>query len=335
MFTPINLTALPEDVSREEREYFEYFEKEYKNPAKRHRIPIIGEVDGKRVPGFFEEPLESALLAAASELLPIWSRSQVSPVCTCASAYYTAKRTKQQLQEIMTSFSFNAASLQAIKDDESITRAVYQKLKPLRDQVFFSKQKIQETILQILLDVHSETDTNFQALGLNIVKHLKEFGVDEKLRQARIQEQQDILDSFAGSPPVRPWPPTQEPCPFCHLPHYYQFIEWLPFELPAISRAMELLVGVHVPITELPRIAEALELWIFTSDSHLFSKKKGMQTIVGTAMTAIIETMTSLKTEWISNLGSLTGIASAGTATSSSVLDGPPPSTPDITPDAN
>lgn len=332
MFTQINLDTLPDDVIQEERKYFERFQKENENPAKRHRLPIIGEVNGKRVPGFFEEPVESALLAAASELLPIWARTQTTPTCTCASRYYTALQTRNALQTLLTSFQFNAAALQAIKNDETITRTVYQKLKPLKDQVFLFKEDVQQAVFQILVDVLPETDS-FQDIGLAIVKHLKELGVDESLRQQRLQEQQDILDSFSGTAPVRPWPPTHDPCPWCHLPHHYNFFELLPFELPAISRAMELLVGVHVPITELPRIAEALELWIFTSDSHLFSKKNGIQTMVGAVMTQFITMITEAKKDWFEQIGLLPGTASAETDTSSSVLDGPPPSIPNASPD--
>lgn len=331
MFTAVDLTNLPNDVTREEREYFEYFTKDLENPAKRHRVPIRGEVDGHIVQGFFEEPLESALLSALTEILPIYARSQIAPSCSCTMTYYQAQRTLTHLQSCTTAFQFTEAALREIKKDPSVTRTVWQRLKEVKGQLFFTQIDVQDYILNILTDLLEPEQ--IETAGLAIVKHLKTLGIAEDARQQRMSEQQEILNRFFGNVPLRPYPPTEEPCPFCHLPHKYSFVEWIPLELPAISRAIELLVGVHVPITEIPRVIEALEMWIFTADSELFSKKNSLQTMTGAAMSQILTLAHQIRAEVIGNLGSSDGVMSSETDSSSSVLDGPPPSTPDASPD--
>lgn len=330
MFTEINLNALPDDVSREEREYFEYFKNDINNPAKRHRIPLRGEVNNKIVEGFFEEPLESALMSALSELLPIYTRSQVSPSCQCKKTYFKAQNTLVNLQTCTTTFQFTDVALQAIKKEPSVTRAVLQRLKDVRGQVFFTRLDVQEHILTILVDVLEPEQ--IEAAGLAIVKHLKTLGISENVRLKRIEEQQKILDKFFDNVPSRPYPPTQYPCVFCQLPHKYSFVEWIPSELPAISRAIELLVGVHVPITEIPRVIEALEMWVFAADTGLFSKKNKIQTMTGAAMSQLLSLAQKIRGEVIENLGSFDGATSNETDSSLSVLDGPPPSTPNTLP---
>lgn len=326
MFTPVDIQNLGTDVTREEREYFEYFKKDLDNPAKRHRIPIRGEVNGQIVQGFFEEPLESALLAAISELLPIYNRSQISPSCSCTETYYQADRALKHLVTCTTSYQFTKTALREIKDEPDVTRAVWQRLKDIEGHVFFTNLSVQKHILSILVDILEPEQ--IEAAGLAIVKHLKNVGLAEDVRQKRIEEQKDIIAKFFGNVPLRPYPPTEAPCPFCQLPYRYSFVEWIPLELPAISRAIELLVGVHVPITEIPRVIEALEMWVFAADNELFSKKNGIQTMTGAAMRQLVNLATSLRSEVIENLGSFDGVTLNETDSSLSVLDGPPPSTP-------
>lgn len=328
----ISFIDLDNDLSigQAEHRYISTFLTENEDPAKRHRVPIRcwDEATGSYRAAWFYEPSHEVLQLVLSELGPIWTRTQVSPACVCAGRYYSALAGKAIVESSTTTYQLPLQAWQTL-NEAGVPKAVLKKLKALRGQVYFSQQEASDALVSILRGVL--TKAQIEQHGDVIMASMIRTGDDPDARQRRLAELQAILDEFYGAVPQKPAIPTDAPCPFCHLPHRYTFWELLPYEQTALTRIMHALVGAPVMLRDVPKVIEALELWMFAADAELFSKKKAGQTptMTGIVLSNLAAALRELRK---SLLGSDDGTPPAATASSSSIADSPPPSIPDDLP---
>jgi hypothetical protein len=325
-------------ITRAEREYAKALDKENEDPGKRHRILIrtwVGQYDPNDPKTFigyqkswFWEPHHEALQKAIQEGAPILARSQISPYCRCQQQYLYALIGLEQLRAAVSSWYFPQALWKDLKGQ--VPRTVLQRLKDLKGQTFFAPQDAADAIRDSLTGVLE--DTQIVEHGDVILQYLKQGGDAEQAREKRIKELQAIIDGFYGNAPQKPFPPTEKPCDFCHLPYRYSFWELFPYEQEAVCSAINALVGAPVMFEDIPKILEALEMWFFAADTGLFSKKKGTITMTGMLMNDFKTGMHAARMKWMEEHGLNAAPAPDATDISLTPLDTPPPNIPDGSP---
>lgn len=293
-------------VSRVEREYFDYLFQENEDASQQHRIPIRAwDTQTKQFRrAFFYEPFDTILTAVFSELAPLYFKSQVFPVCQCHDDYQRLITTQSKLNSTTTLLQFTQQSFLDLKDTD-VPQTVWKKLKDLKGQYFLSLQDTADTLLPLLRSVLDEHQ--IEDYGNIIMEHVQHVGMDNEFFTKKCKEVEGRLQRFHGNVPMKPTRPTEIPCPYCHTAYHYPFFEWIFADVKTFDRVKSLLLGdVPIPLSDIERCIEALELWIFDNHDHeLFEKKRdGAQTIVGTMMKTIHLTYQEIKTEMTSNLSS-------------------------------
>ena len=334
MIKRIDPQNLDSTVSRAEREYLEQLVQEQEDPATRHSTYLRCRFDGKYELTEWFEPTAQETLCALSELAPVFLKLQRFPSCTCAEEYAHLSSAKRVLEAATNSFQFTSQSLRQLQEKKKIPRPLMKKMKTLEDQIFYTQQDVANVLMTTVL-----TQQQVAQYGDEIMACVKDTGINEDHRRARLHEMQTALDRFYGQVPVKPFPPTNEPCPFCHLPHRYSWVELLPFELPAIQRAIDTLVGAPVMLQDVPKVIQNLERWIFAAEVDSFTTlddtKKNTPTITGMLMqqfkTVTQETRSTLLQQFGWNAANTPNTASSVSISSTT----PPPPVPNDIPDAS
>jgi hypothetical protein len=333
MIKPIDLQELPPDVTRAEREYLEQLEQENEDPSKQHRRIIRCWIDDQYRPVLFYEPTHEVFQTILSEIAPIWAKSQVMPACICPNRYYLSLLSLETVKASVSNFQFTPQIFVILKE-KKVPRNVLQRLKDIKNQRFFSMQEASDAIITILQDIL--TEEQIQKHGDVILQHLKQTGIDEKYRGKRLKELQTVLDEFHEHVPQKPYPPTDKECPHCHLPYQYSLLELLPHEHGAIQRMADALVGAPVMFRDIPKVFEALELWLFASDTELFTKKKlATVTMTGLLMTQAKQFIQTMKQDMLTRFGETVETTLDTPASAGSSLESPPPPVPADLPQDN
>jgi len=323
----INEATIRKDptVTRIEREYIEQLQKENEDPTQAHRTIIRCWDDEKKTyrPRWLYEINSNIFQMVLSEIGPIFARSERSPSCICVSQYYLLLRALNILKSATATYQFTSQTFQDLKG--AVNQTILKKIKELKGQIFFTEQDAADAIESNL------TEKQVMESGDTIMECLKTGGLDEETQKKRIAQIQSQFDEFHGHVPIKPNIPSDEPCPHCHLPYAYSWLELIPYESPALQRIVNGIIGAPVMFCDIPRVFEALELWFFASDSHLFIKKNMTDiTMTSLLMNRFKKWIKETKQNLLEGFGESNGIEQPSTDSVSSPLDvpRPPPEAP-------
>jgi len=333
MIQRIDIDNLPADMSQVERTYLEHLQEENEDPSKMHStiIRCWFEGDGFQ-PVRFYEPTSEIFETVLSEVAPIFTRTNVSPACECADFYYKLQLALNTVKSAVSTLQITSQALIDIKGE--IPNTTWKKLKDLKGQLFFSQQEAADALVTCLQSVLSSEQ--IAEHGDTIMQHLQDAGIDEEVQQKKIVELQSQIDEFHGHVPTKPQPPTREQCPHCHMPHSYSLLELLPQEHKAINRIANAMVGAPIMFRDIPRVFEALELWLFASDSDLFAKKNMTNiTMTNLLMNRFKKWILEVKQSLLEDFGESNGTEQPSTDSVLNPLDVPPPPPEPATPEGN
>jgi hypothetical protein len=333
----IDLSDLPLSLTRAEREYAQEQTARAKDDSERHRVMLWcwDQVTGTFRLRFVYHPTDQQLLIVMQELTPFFAQSHQQATCPCMAYYANLQDLMQQLHTTTVSFRFDLPILRDVltslhHEHKEIPRTVLRQLRALRDQTYLSMQDVANALIKLL------SDDQITQYGDRLIAALRTFGVNDEIRHKRIAELQAELDIFHGAIPKRPDHPTTEPCPFCHLPYAYSFLEWLTADMEAIQRCLHILIGAPLMAGELKKYLDAVERWLFAMIDTADDQKKKLSTWTLTELmfTHLINAIKAAKIELMEKLTSEheptpSSIISGNNAD----LTGPPP--PPLIPPVN
>jgi hypothetical protein len=334
----LDLNNLPDNLSRQEREYLEFKQQQRDDASIRHRtIVTCWDADTRTYrEKFILEPTDETFVTIIGEALPIWLRTKVSPFCTCPERYQHVLLALDATRSATQTVMLTKDTLTTLKQEQAISRAVAARLKPITGHIFFSQQDSTRAIVSAVQGLL--TPKQQQEVGPIILAAFTPAGIDEDYRQKRIAELEDQLDEWHGVAPVKPFPPTKDPCPHCHFPYSYELWELLPSELSTILRILRLLTGGSpIPLSELEHVFSFLEHCLFADDGDLLKKNTAMrsQTLVSLGMADLHRAYHEMKQKLLQQLANNAAPAPDSTDSVTSSSDAAPPPPPDSIPDAS
>ena len=317
---------LPNDVTRQEREYIELLVEEHEDPSRQHHIVVEVLTENGYEPMRLYEPTMKDMQTILSELLPIWQRSKISPFCTCDIEYQRASNAIQVIEAAVCTYTVTTESLRLLKEQE-IPVTIRKALKQIQGQTFFSYQDAADALqLQGVL-------TYAQAVeyGDQIMNVLTETGIDENYRGKRLATLRTSLEKFHENVPEKPILPTFDPCPYCHRHYQYGFFDILSHEHKALSRIETILLGDYpLAISSMPRVLHSMEAWVFTHDSDLFVKKNTMTAnLMETLKLWYDQVMKTLRNMLGDSSNKMDGSIATVSASSDATSPPPPPDIPE------
>lgn len=201
----------------------------------------------------------------------------------------------------------------------------------LPNHVFYSQQDVANCVTRLLNDVMRPDE--IRQYGALLVEGIQDVGINPTYQQERLAELAAALAPYHAVD-LHPRQATLEPCPLCHLPRKYNFLELLIGDAHLFNRFITQLVGGKVRPKHLPRLLQALELWLFANNEADDAYQKKMfpaGSLTGMMLTTFRDVISGVKTEIASRLSS----SSASTSTTSTGAEIPPPPLPASTPQDN
>ena len=269
--------------------------------------------------------------AIFSELMPLWTHAQQAVTCECARYYHRLLAASHEVEAANTSFVMPKAAIDAFCKQPGVKQPAKNAARLLEGKTFFSQQDAANAVFAVFSDIMTPQD--IQAFGGTLVEHLQATGLDAALQKTRLAELAAALAPYKAVD-LHPSIPTLEPCPLCHLPRRYTFLELLLGDAHLLNRLMTQLADGRVRPKHLPRMLQALELWLFSSsaaDDEYQKKMFPAGSLTGMMLTTFRDALMEIKAEIASRLSS----GSASTSTTSTGADSPPPPLPDAIPPAN
>lgn len=329
----LSTTTLPAHLTRAEREYIEHLQAQNKDDSLRHYLIIEcwNEQAQEWQPALFYEPTHEAVQAIFSELTPLWTHAQQTTVCECAQHYHRLLAAYRDIETANTSFVMPKSAVDAFCKQPGVKQPAKNVARLLEGKTLFSQQDAANAVYAVLSG--ALTDDEIQAFGGTLVEHIQATGIDAALQKTRLAELASALAPYKAVD-LHPSIPTLEPCPLCHLPRRYTFLELLLGDVHLLNRLMTQLADGRVRPKHLPRMLQALELWLFSSsaaDEEYQKKMFPAGSLTGMMLTTFRDALMEIKAEIASRLSS----GSASTSTTSTGADSPPPPLPDAIPPAN
>lgn len=329
----LSTSTLPAHLTRAEREYIEHLQTQNKDDSLRHYLIIEcwDEHAQDWQPALFYEPTHEVVQAIFSELTPLWTHAQQAVVCECAQHYHRLLAAYRDIETANTSFVMPKSAVDAFCKQPGVKQPAKNMARLLEGKAFFSQQDAANAVYAVLSGVL--TDDEIQAFGGALVEKILDTGLDAALREKRLSEIAAALAPYKAVD-LHPHTPTLEPCPICHLPRRYSFFELFIGDAQLVSRLMTQLADGHVRPKHVPRMLQALELWLFSSSAADEAYQKKMfptGSVTGMMLTTLRAALMEIKTEIASRLSS----GGASTSTTSTDAGSPPPPLPDAIPPAN
>ena len=326
-------TTLPAHFTRAEREYVEHLQTQNKDDSLRHYLIIEcwNEQTQDWQPALFFEPTHEVVQAIFSELTPLWTHAQQAVVCECAQYYHRLLAAYRDVETANTSFVMPKSAVDAFCKQPGVKQPAKNVARLLEGKAFFSQQDAANAVYAMLSGVMSNTD--IQSFGGALVENLIDTGLDAALQQKRLAEIAAALAPYKAVD-LHPHIPTLEPCLLCHLPRRYSFFELLIGDAQLVSRLMSQLADGRVRPKHVPRMMQALELWLFSSsaaDEEYQKKMLPSGSLTGMMLTTFRDALMEIKSEIASRLSS----GGASTSTTSTGAGSLPPPLPDAIPPAN
>lgn len=330
----IDLKNPPAHLTRAERQYIEHLQAQNTEDSLRHYLLIEcwNEDDQDWQPAMFFEPTHDVVQALISELAPLWTHAQQPVYCTCAQQYQRLLAAYREIEAATTSFVMPKAAIDAFTKQPGVKQPAKNAARYLEGKTFFSQQDAANAVYATLSAFLTTED--IQQHGAAMVESVMQTGLDTQAQQTRLAELSAALTPYKAVD-LHPRTATLDPCPLCHLPRRYNFIELLIGDAHLFNRVITQLVGGKVRPKHLPRLLQALELWLFANNEADEEYQKKMfptgNSLTGMMLTTFRGVISEIKTEFASRLSS----NSASTTSTSNGADLPPPPLPDATPQGN